>query len=132
MGVVLLNPGDDFVGQGSARTVLGGGKVAKRVTSIQVRLFAPNLGVFKGILAQKRGIEHVQLPPSMRKVPPKVTKREAAQFAARNMTASCGLATGRPCQRRLGPGCEATHLLLHLSIVLTMPSSTSSIRLLQA
>jgi hypothetical protein len=79
-----VDPGDDSVGQGSARTVLGGGKVAKRVTSLQVRLFTPNLGVFKGILAQKRGIEHVQLPPSMRKVPPKVTNREAAQFAARN------------------------------------------------
>ena len=36
----------------------------------QVRVFAPRLGVYKGVLATRRGIERIQLSPSMRKVGP--------------------------------------------------------------
>ena len=37
---------------------------------VQVRVFAPRLGIFKGVLAARAGIDKIQLSPSMRKVPP--------------------------------------------------------------
>lgn len=36
---------------------------------VQVRAFSPALGIFKGLLFAKSGIEKIQLPPSMLKVP---------------------------------------------------------------
>mmetsp|Transcript_91349 Transcript_91349/g.293389 ORF Transcript_91349/g.293389 Transcript_91349/m.293389 type:complete len:315 (+) Transcript_91349:316-1260(+) len=40
---------------------------------VQVRVFAPKLGIFKGVLCVKRGIDKILLPPSMRKVPRSTT-----------------------------------------------------------
>jgi len=42
----------------------------KCIAAVQVRVFAPSLGVFKGMLCLKRNIKKIQLPLSMRKVPP--------------------------------------------------------------
>ena len=44
---------------------------------IQLRIFAPRLGIFKGVLAVKPGIETIQLVPSMRKVPPTLEENPA-------------------------------------------------------
>lgn len=49
------------------------GKVAQRAMAVQVRIVAPQLGVFKGVLVRRRGIDQIQLPPSMMKVPPSET-----------------------------------------------------------
>jgi len=38
--------------------------------AVQVRVFAPRLGVFKGMLMRRHGIDAIQLTPSMRKVGP--------------------------------------------------------------
>lgn len=46
-------------------------------TVFQVRVFAPTLGVFKGMLAVRRKGKHIQLTPSMRKVPPSAAPRGA-------------------------------------------------------
>ena len=46
------------------------------VASIQVRIFSPVLGVFKGVLMEKRGVTRIQLPTSMRKVGPSRTSNE--------------------------------------------------------
>ncbi|CAJ1388393.1 unnamed protein product [Effrenium voratum] len=43
------------------------------VTSVQVRVVGPQLGVIKGLLTWKPGIDVIQVPPSMRKVPPSKT-----------------------------------------------------------
>jgi hypothetical protein len=48
----------------------------KNNLAIQVRVFGPRLGVFKGMLCRKPGITGVQLTPSMRKVGPSVTCSE--------------------------------------------------------
>ena len=42
----------------------------KRTLAIQVRLLAPKLGIFKGILVDKHGISKIQLPLSVMKVRP--------------------------------------------------------------
>jgi hypothetical protein len=50
----------------------GGVKHAELITAIQVRLFIPSLGIFKGMLQKKdipSGDPGIQLPPSMKKVP---------------------------------------------------------------
>ncbi|KAK3253466.1 hypothetical protein CYMTET_37285 [Cymbomonas tetramitiformis] len=39
-----------------------------RKVAVQVRIVSPSLGIFKGMLFCKPGIDRVQLPPSMRKV----------------------------------------------------------------
>mmetsp|Transcript_5833 Transcript_5833/g.7167 ORF Transcript_5833/g.7167 Transcript_5833/m.7167 type:complete len:1037 (-) Transcript_5833:125-3235(-) len=44
------------------------------ITAVQVRIFAPKLGIFKGMLMLKNGIDKIQLPTSMRKVPPSIKK----------------------------------------------------------
>ena len=38
--------------------------------AVQVRVFAPRLGVFKGMLMRRHGVRRIQLTPSMRKVGP--------------------------------------------------------------
>jgi RNA dependent RNA polymerase len=52
----------------------GGVKHAEMVSAIQVRLFIPSMGIFKGMLQKKQirldsGGPMIQLPPSMKKVP---------------------------------------------------------------
>mmetsp|Transcript_75529 Transcript_75529/g.179418 ORF Transcript_75529/g.179418 Transcript_75529/m.179418 type:complete len:766 (-) Transcript_75529:25-2322(-) len=46
------------------------GRVPRGSTSFQVRILAPKLGLFKGMLTVKPGIDRIQLPQSMLKVPP--------------------------------------------------------------
>eukprot|EP00934_Nitzschia_sp_Nitz4_P008830 Nitzschia sp. Nitz4//scaffold63_size106090//64408//66450//NITZ4_004396-RA/size106090-processed-gene-0.146-mRNA-1//-1//CDS//3329555993//8820//frame0 len=41
---------------------------AQAIDSMQVRIFAPKIGIAKGMLVKKRGITRIQLPPSMIKV----------------------------------------------------------------
>lgn len=52
--------------------LLGGARGAsarsRRATAIQIRMVAPKLGVFKGVLTRKEDISRIQLPPSMLKV----------------------------------------------------------------
>eukprot|EP00873_Tetraselmis_striata_P037155 jgi/Tetstr1/457419/TSEL_004205.t1 len=59
-----------------ARSVPGN-KHVHQPLAIQVRVFAPTLGVFKGMLAVRRKGKHIQLTPSMRKVPPSAAPRGA-------------------------------------------------------
>ena len=49
----------------------GGVKHAEMVSAIQVRLFIPSMGIFKGMLQKKLIVSGpmIQLPPSMKKVP---------------------------------------------------------------
>ena len=49
---------------------------AKELLLIQVRIYGPRLGVVKGMLRRKPGIQRIQLPPSMMKVPPSAVSDE--------------------------------------------------------
>jgi hypothetical protein len=42
----------------------------QRASAVQVRVYAPSLGVFKGMLMARPGLDRVQLTPSMRKAQP--------------------------------------------------------------
>jgi hypothetical protein len=42
--------------------------------ALQVRIFSPRLGILKGVLMRKPGIDRIQLPPSMVKVSPSKNK----------------------------------------------------------
>lgn len=44
------------------------GKSAQSIGAIQVRIFGPKIGWYKGMLMKKPGIDRIELPPSMRKV----------------------------------------------------------------
>lgn len=66
-----MGDGCGFIGEGKMKELLG--KAADRLLSMQVRVFSPRLGVFKGMLCKKMGINNIQLTPSMRKVMPSVT-----------------------------------------------------------
>jgi hypothetical protein len=44
------------------------GKSAPSIGAIQVRIFGPKIGWYKGMLMKKPGIDRIELPPSMRKV----------------------------------------------------------------
>jgi hypothetical protein len=48
----------------------GKSTTAKRIHSLQVRCVGPCIGLIKGMLMRKAGIQKIQLPPSMRKVGP--------------------------------------------------------------
>ena len=61
--------GCGFIPSEMLLSLLGGTAEARRTTAIQVRIVIPRLGIFKGELCRKRGIERIQLPPSMKKVP---------------------------------------------------------------
>lgn len=52
---------------------LGVSKPASRVRDIQVRLCGPKIGLFKGNLVEKQGINKIQLRKNMCKVPPSLT-----------------------------------------------------------
>lgn len=68
--------GCGYVPRGYIRRLLGNHAVGKRTTSLQVRIFAPRLGVIKGVLEEKAGITKIQIRPSMIKVPPSRTVGE--------------------------------------------------------
>ena len=42
--------------------------IADKIVSIPVRIVSPRIGIFKGLLAAKHGIDKIQLPGSMKKV----------------------------------------------------------------
>ena len=50
------------------------------VTAVQVRIFAPKLEIFKGMLMKKNGIDKIQLSTSTRKVQ-KSSKQENEDWA---------------------------------------------------
>lgn len=66
--------GCGFIPRRMLQQILSSVKAEKSVVeqplAIQVRVFAPRLGIFKGVLVAKRKIKRVQLAPSMRKVLP--------------------------------------------------------------
>eukprot|EP00854_Cymbomonas_tetramitiformis_P021506 gene21506-25865_t len=73
--------GCGFIPEDLLIELLGGRAPAKRATTVQVRIVAPHLGVYKGILCRKRGIEKIQLPPSMHKVGPSLIAGSEADWA---------------------------------------------------
>jgi TusA-related sulfurtransferase len=71
-----MGDGCGFIGSNILERLLGASDAA-RCLGIQVRLFGPQIGIFKGMLCKKADIDCIQLPPSMRKVPPsKVATKE--------------------------------------------------------
>lgn len=62
------NEGCGFVPRGYIEQFLGTHAVGKRTMALQFRLFAPRLGVFKGMFVEKPGITKIQLSKSMQKV----------------------------------------------------------------
>ena len=64
------NEGCGFIPKEILTRLLGSHVRGKQTMAIQVRLFAPKLGIFKGMLVEKYGITKIQLPPSMMKVGP--------------------------------------------------------------
>jgi RNA dependent RNA polymerase len=62
--------GSGFIPRHMLQDFLGTGKPGLMSTSIQVRIIVPKLGLFKGVLQAKNGIDKIQLPTSMRKVGP--------------------------------------------------------------
>lgn len=71
--------GCGFIGDEMLTKCLGRRDVANlppSIAAIQVRVVAPQLGVFKGVLCRKPGIDKIQLPDSMRKVGPSIVNNE--------------------------------------------------------
>jgi hypothetical protein len=62
------NMGCGFIPPKLLEELLGNGNDAHMAAAVQVRLFSPSLGIFKGLLMKKHGIKQIQLPPSMKKV----------------------------------------------------------------
>lgn len=74
--VVMAEEGNDgcgFISEELLASLFGNSKAAKQLLGPQVRVVAPRLGIFKGMLIRKRipvGEPPIQLTPSMRKVGP--------------------------------------------------------------
>jgi ribosomal protein L24 len=66
----IAHEGCGFIPREYITRFLGTHAIGKRTFAVQVRIFAPLLGVFKGMLVEKPGISKIQLPTSMLKVPP--------------------------------------------------------------
>lgn len=64
----VAHEGCGFIPRRYIQELLGSHRVGQRTFALQVRIFASRLGVFKGVLCEKPGIEKIQLPSSMRKV----------------------------------------------------------------
>jgi hypothetical protein len=62
------NVGCGFIGDKLLERLLGEGSIAATAGAVQVRIVAPALGIFKGMLMRKTGITGIQLPSSMQKV----------------------------------------------------------------
>jgi RNA dependent RNA polymerase/KOW motif len=60
--------GCGFMPAALVQRLFGTRAVGKRTFALQVRILAPKLGLFKGMLVVKPGIQRIQLPSSMRKV----------------------------------------------------------------
>lgn len=66
-----MGDGCGFIPSHMLRELIGGN--SEKYLAIQVRVFGPQIGIWKGMLCSKPGIDRIQLPPSMRKVPASVT-----------------------------------------------------------
>jgi RNA dependent RNA polymerase len=64
----LAHEGCGFIPVQFVHRLFGSGIVGRRTFALQVRILAPKLGLFKGMLIVKHGIQRIQLPSSMRKV----------------------------------------------------------------
>ena len=60
--------GCGFIPRAFLERFFGSSAVGKRTLAIQVRVFCPSLGIFKGMLMEKPDIVKIQLPASMKKV----------------------------------------------------------------
>jgi hypothetical protein len=70
-----------YVPEGTITNFLGTHAIGKRTDALQVRLLAPKLGVFKGMLVEKPGIHKIQLPSGTRKVGPSSVAGEDDDWA---------------------------------------------------
>ncbi|KAA8495919.1 hypothetical protein FVE85_2074 [Porphyridium purpureum] len=81
-GVTLMEDGCGTISDAFLEERLGmSAHAAARLVCIQVRVVAPRLGVFKGVLMRRPGSGKILLSPSMRKVGPSVMKSNAADWA---------------------------------------------------
>lgn len=71
------NDGCGFIEEQMLESLLGNNKYARMTVAVQVRIFSPGLGIFKGMLMRKRGITGIELQPSMLKVGPSLTNSES-------------------------------------------------------
>ena len=69
-----MGDGCGFIGIEMLRELLGG--TLDKQLAIQVRVFGPQLGVYKGMLCVKEGIKKIQLTPSMKKVGPSIISED--------------------------------------------------------
>lgn len=58
------------------KELVGYGLKGENAVAVQVRVLSPNLGLFKGMLVAKPGIEKIQLNKSMQKVGPSVSPKK--------------------------------------------------------
>ena len=66
----IAHEGCGFIPRKYIEMFIGTHAVGKRTFALQVRIIVPKLGVFKGLLVEKPGIDKIQLPMSMKKVGP--------------------------------------------------------------
>ena len=71
------NDGCGFIEEHMLESLLGNNKYARTTVAIQVRIFSPRLGIFKGMLMRKRGISGIELQPSMLKVGPSLKNSQS-------------------------------------------------------
>ena len=71
------NDGCGFIEERMLESLLGDNKYARTTVAIQVRIFSPRFGIFKGMLMRKQGIQGIELQPSMLKVGPSLTNSES-------------------------------------------------------
>jgi len=74
----VANEGCGFIPRSYIHKFFGNHAVGKRTFALQVRVFIPLLGIFKGVLMEKPGIDKIQLPESMRKVPPSTAAQNSS------------------------------------------------------
>lgn len=82
----FAHEGCGFIPKCFINRFLGNDAVGRRTLAMQVRIYSPRLGVFKGVLMEKRGITKIQLPTSMMKVGPSAISRDA--WAVLTMTSN--------------------------------------------
>ncbi|CAM9259986.1 unnamed protein product, partial [Ectocarpus fasciculatus] len=75
-----MGDGCGFIGEKQLYELVGGS--VDKLLSIQVRVFSPKLGVWKGMLCKKPNIDKIQLTPSMRKVKPSIVASPDVNWAS--------------------------------------------------
>jgi hypothetical protein len=68
--------GCGFIPPKLLKELLGYGSKGENAVAVQVRVLSPHLGLFKGMLVAKPGIEKIQLNKSMQKVGPSVSPKK--------------------------------------------------------